>query len=610
MTAVRPPTQPSHRHAPSASANSQARRRIAAVLLGALVAAAIPVAVSAQTPDDPTPTTTIAPAPTTTSTTTTTTAPTPTTTTTTTTTTTIPATTTTSSTTTTTSTTTTVVEPDTTEPTVIIPPVDERVPGSTTTTTTTTTLPAPPERNITAYPEQMQYILATIRYLESRGIYTLPPNKGNASGAYQFVESTWQNYGGYQHAYLAPPHIQDERAAADVTLFLEQFNNDVSMVPVMWYYPIAARETWRMDVVPKPEHGNKLTIREYQTRWLGVFASISGEPLVLPNPGPIDLSAIAGFAPEVPESSAEAPSISYPVLGPSRVAIPECDDATQIEVADNADGSASTEGPSRADNEAAGLCTPQAPGIVFGVKLQPVLAVADGVVTDVRNQNGGPITVTVTAPDGVSVVYSGFNDDNPGTDDGQAPDHLRLSALAEIGSVVRAGQVLGFMGDTDPLPLGIRADVPTDATIELDPDAIAPHIRITMFDIEGHPIDAFGPMIDALFRQTCRVMIGEWTIPTNGSDHDPVTIETTDNDNTIDSEWIITEDGQVTASGWAALVNPSEECTYAPDTAFGPGGGGSDRGLEHWDTPIDLDTDVWIALALQDDTAVPGFVTR
>jgi hypothetical protein len=456
----------------------------------------------------------------------------------------------------------------------------------------------------------MEQILATIRYLESRGIYTLPPNKGDASGAYQFVGSTWNNYGGYPHAHLAPPHIQDERAASDVNKFLARFNNDVSMVPVMWYYPIAMRETWRMDVVPKPEHGNLLTIREYQTRWLGVFASISGQPIA-PRPfGPIDLSALAGFAPEVPLSSVETPSMSYPVLGPSRVAIPECDNATEIEVADNPDGTEAAEGPSRADNEAAGLCTPQAPGIVFGVKLQPVLAVADGVVTDVRNVDGSAISVTVTDTNGTSYVYSGFNDDNPGTDDGQAPDHLRMSALAEVGRGVRAGQVLGFMGDTSPLPLGIRADVPTDATVVIDPDAIAPHIRITMVDIDGHPVDAFGPMIDALFRQSCRVMIGQWTVPANGTGHEPITIETTDDDDEIDSEWVITSDGRVLASGWGALVNPSENCGYAPPNAFGPGAGGSDRGLAHWLTPIDLPTSVWIALALQDENAVPGFVAR
>ncbi len=415
---------------------------------------------------------------------------------------------------------------------------------------------------------------------------------------------------GTPHAYLAPPHIQDERAASDVNRFLAQFNNDVSMVPVMWYYPIAARETWRMDVVPKPEHGNRLTIREYQTRWLGIFSSISGKPLVLPDVGPVDLSALAGFAPEVPISSAETPAMSYPVLGPSRVAIPECDDAEAIEVADNSDGSEATDGPSRADNESAGLCTPQAPGIVFGVKLQPVLAVADGVVTDVRNVDGSPITVTVTDTNGTSYVYSGFNDDNPGTDDGQAPSHLRLTALAEVGRDVRAGQALGFMGDTDPLPIGIRADVPTDATIEIDPDAVAPHIRITMVGIDGQPVDAFGPMIDAVFRQSCRVMIGQWTVPANGSGYEPVTIETTDDNDEIDSEWIITSEGQVHATGWAALVNPSESCGYAPDTAFGPDAGGAASGLEHWLTPIELPTDVWIALALQDETTVPGFFSR
>ncbi|MEP4652083.1 MAG: hypothetical protein ABJ314_18005, partial [Ilumatobacter sp.] len=492
---------------------------------------------------------------------------------------------------------------------------------TTTTTTTPATPPAPapastPEpgpaaptaRNITVYPEQMQHILATIRYLESRGIYTLPPNRGNASGAYQFIGSTWNNYGGYAHAYLAPPHIQDERAASDVNKFLAQFGNDVSMIPVMWYLPAAARNPALMDVVPLPSAGNVLTIREYQTRWLGVFASISGKPIPLPQTGPVDLSALAGFAPEVPLSSVEAPAISYPVLGPSRVAIPECDDAVQIEVADN-DGDA-TDGPTRADNEAAGLCTPQAPGIVFGVKLQPVLAVADGVVTDVRNVDGSAITVTVTDPNGTSYVYSGFNDDNPGTADGQAPDHLRLSALAAVGGEVRAGQVIGFMGDTDPLPLGVRADVPTDATVEIDPDAVAPHIRITMVDIAGNPIDAFGPMIDALFRQTCRVMIGQWSIPANGSDHEPVTIETTDDDDEIDSEWVITADGRVTASGWGALVNPTESCGYAPDTAFGPGAGGADMGLVHWLDPIVLPTDVWIVLALQDEHTIPGLVSR
>lgn len=217
---------------------------------------------------------------------------------------------------------------------------------TTITTTTTTVAPpttaagpvAPPARNISVYPQQIEHILATIRYLESRGIYTLPPNLGGASGAYQFVRSTWNGYGGYGHVYLAPPHIQDERAAKDVNMFLARFDNDVSMVPVMWYFPIAARQTEWMDRVPKSEHGNRLTIREYQTRWLGVFASLSGQTIAPRLGVTVDLSAIAGEAPELPAPHEGVPSLSFPVLGPSRLAVPACDEATAVEVVDGADG--------------------------------------------------------------------------------------------------------------------------------------------------------------------------------------------------------------------------------------------------------------------------------
>lgn len=530
-----------------------------------------------------------------------------------------------STTTSTTSTTTTTVpvETTTTTTTPIAPPettTTTTAPAATTTTTTTTvpvapttttTVPAEPEptaRGVTVYPEQIQHILATIRYLESRGIYTHPPNKGNASGAYQFIGSTWANYAGYAHSYLAPPHIQDERAALDVNKFLDQWDNDVSMIPVMWYLPIAAREPWRMDVVPSPQHGNVLTIREYQTRWLGVFAFISGQP-VEPLLSGEQAQTQAGMAPLVPEPVGNTPSIAFPVLGPSRAAIPQCDDAEEIQVAD-VDGSNGQElsGPSRADIEAAGLCTDQAPAVVFGVKLQPITAVADGIVTDVVDEPGTntPITVTITSEAGISYIYAGFNDDNPGTSDGNAPDHLRLTALAEIGKQVRAGQIIGFMGDTEPLPVGVRSDVPTDATVVIDPDAVAPHIRLTMIDINGNPIDAFGPVVDALFRQSCTVSIGQWSVPTNGSGHEAVTIETTDNNDEIDSEWVITSTGQVTASGWAAMVNPNSGCSFTPASAHGPGAEGTNVGHAHWFTPIDLPTEVWVRLALQDELTAPG----
>src|SRR5690606_32781227 len=117
---------------------------------------------------------------------------------------------------------------------------------------------------------------------------------------------------------------------------------------------------------------------------------------------------------------------AYPVLGRSFVAPPsKCDD-----------------------------CEGGADAIVFGIKLQPIMAVSDGVVTAVDEGDAvtGEVSVTMSDAVGRTYTYRGFNDDNPGTADGAAPRHLRLTSLARVGTVVRAGQILGFMGDTDPMP--------------------------------------------------------------------------------------------------------------------------------------------------------------
>lgn len=532
-----------------------------------------------------------------------------------------------STTTTTAATTTTTTAPATTttmSPTTTSPPISAPTPAPDPTPTTVNTspdttptsvappsTPAPAAQRVIAYPSQIANILATIRYLESRGNYLAPPNRGQASGAYQFITSTWNNYGGYRDAYLAPPEIQDERAAQDVNRFLAQWSNDVSMIPVMWYYPLASRDVNLMDIVPVPSAGNVLTVREYQQRWLAVWAFLSGQPI----PRPLTLAdqvARMGFAPELPLQAAVDPTtpavertaaVAFPVLGPTRLAAPECGGAQ--DVAQNAGGSGTA-----ADIEAAGLCAQEAPGIVFGVKLQPVLAVVDGVVTDVHDKPGETISVTITDPLGRSYRLAGFNDDTPGTNDGAAPDHLRLTSLAVIGRTVRSGQVVGYMGDTDPLPLGIRSDVPTDATVQIPIDAVAPHIRLTITDLDGTPVDAYGPVIDALFRQVCSVGIGPWSGPQSGLGLEPVTTETTDDSREIDSEWVVTSTGQVNASGWAAMIYPSESCGWAPPEKRGPAAGGPTTVPVSWITPIDLSTSIWVDLAVRDDTSLAVPVMR
>lgn len=121
-------------------------------------------------------------------------------------------------------------------------------------------------------------ILATIRSLESGGDYTAEAAGATASGAYQFVDGTWDGYGGYNHAADAPPEVQDAKAAEMVGSILSSHGGDVSAVPVVWYIghqPSADSAEW--DTVPLPSAGNILTPREYQERWLRRYNELLAE---------------------------------------------------------------------------------------------------------------------------------------------------------------------------------------------------------------------------------------------------------------------------------------------------------------------------------------------
>jgi hypothetical protein len=123
---------------------------------------------------------------------------------------------------------------------------------------------------------EVDRIAATIRALESGGDYTARAAGSSASGAYQFLDSSWADYGGYPRAWLAPPEVQDAKAAQLITAILAAHSGDVTAVPVSWYLghvPAAGSPEW--DTIPAPGAGNRLTPRQYQARWMAHYDSLA-----------------------------------------------------------------------------------------------------------------------------------------------------------------------------------------------------------------------------------------------------------------------------------------------------------------------------------------------
>lgn len=88
--------------------------------------------------------------------------------------------------------------------------------------------------------EQLDSFMTSIRAIESgggvlgRADYTIVNPKSGASGAYQFIDSTWANYKGFAHAKDAPPAIQDERAKQLMTSYFQSYG-DWGVVAAAWH---------------------------------------------------------------------------------------------------------------------------------------------------------------------------------------------------------------------------------------------------------------------------------------------------------------------------------------------------------------------------------------
>ena len=82
-----------------------------------------------------------------------------------------------------------------------------------------------------------------VRAGESSGNYTAlnREKKGNtASGAYQYTDRTWNGYGGYAKAMLAPKEVQDRRFAEDIARRHSKYGGDIFKIIAEHYLPAAA----------------------------------------------------------------------------------------------------------------------------------------------------------------------------------------------------------------------------------------------------------------------------------------------------------------------------------------------------------------------------------
>ena len=108
---------------------------------------------------------------------------------------------------------------------------------------------------VTGSSADVDLFLKGLRERESNGNYTIKTSMANsdASGAYQYITTTWNNYKGYSEAYLAPPTVQDERARADALAAFGTYG-DWQKVAAHHIYPAWAddKNKWNQNVPNNP----------------------------------------------------------------------------------------------------------------------------------------------------------------------------------------------------------------------------------------------------------------------------------------------------------------------------------------------------------------------
>jgi uncharacterized protein (TIGR02594 family) len=138
-------------------------------------------------------------------------------------------------------------------------------------------------------------ILATIRQMESGNNYTAQNPTSSASGAYQFIDSTWQSLTKklgigteFKKAKDAPPAIQDQVASAYLQEILGQAGGDISKVPTAWFTG---------NVQGKSSAVSPAQVQAYVQKWMGIYGNMPGGIGRLPGGMPGEIGRLPGGMP-------------------------------------------------------------------------------------------------------------------------------------------------------------------------------------------------------------------------------------------------------------------------------------------------------------------------
>jgi hypothetical protein len=142
-----------------------------------------------------------------------------------------------------------------------------------------------------------QQLWDAIKHVESGGNYKAHSKSSSASGVGQWIKSTWNNYGGYAEAWMAPPEVQEARGLHDVMNKLHSYGGDARKAAMSWFLPAAVNNPALAGKVPK---ANAISPNQYADKVLAALGIKSTA-----TPGVVG-DATGGTTADVPDPVDEA----------------------------------------------------------------------------------------------------------------------------------------------------------------------------------------------------------------------------------------------------------------------------------------------------------------